>query len=210
VRGLLEDYGYLADGLYALWEATFERGWLDESLRLVRRALEAFGDGSRGGFYTAPPGHDLIVRQKEIIESATPAPGGVMALLLQKLAVLFDDPDMARTGVDALRHAHVYMDRAPQAVATWLSALDFYVSTPTEIAFTGPPDTDDARALAAVVRSRFLPNRVIAGGVAASDIALMRDKPAANSPIAYVCERYICKEPATDSEQLTRQLDGAA
>ncbi|MEX2539949.1 MAG: thioredoxin domain-containing protein [Actinomycetota bacterium] len=200
VRGLLEDYAFLADGLIALWEATFHERWITAARTLSETALERFGDPNQGGFYTAPPTHDLIVRQKEIVESATPAPGAVLALVLQKLAVMYDAPDLAKSAVDALRLAHPYMERAAQAVPSWLSALDFYVSTPKEIAFTGPLDD----ALLSVVTSRFLPNRVMAAGN--GEIALMRDKPATTAATAYVCERYACQAPTSDPQELAKQL----
>jgi uncharacterized protein len=205
IAGFLEDYSYLADGLLALWEATFEVRWLEEATRLARKATDLFADERDGGFYTAVADNDLIVRQKEVIESATPSPGGVLALVLQRLAHLYDDSALAKPAVDALRLAHVYMQRAAQAVPTWLSALDFYLSTPKEIAFTGPLET----SLLDVVNHRFLPNRVMAASTNgdASDIALLKDKPSTDTPVAYVCEHFICKAPTSDPHELARQLD---
>ena len=43
------------------------------------------------------------------------------------------------------------MDRAPQAVPSWLPALDFYVSTPKELAFTGDLSSKLGRELTSVV-----------------------------------------------------------
>jgi uncharacterized protein YyaL (SSP411 family) len=101
------------------------------------------------------------------------------------------------------------MERAPQAVATWLSALHWYLSTPKEIAFTGPLDSDAGRALVGVVTERFLPNRVMAGrsnGIDPLDVALLRDKPATDKPTAYVCEHYVCKRPTSDPGELADLL----
>jgi uncharacterized protein YyaL (SSP411 family) len=162
--------------------------------------LELFGDPS-GGFFTNRADTDVIVRAKEIVESATPAPGAVLALVLQRLAVLFDDDALRKPAVGALRLAHVYMDRAPMAVPTWLCALDFYLATPKEIAFTGPRD----RALLHVVYERFLPNRVVAGGEA-DGIALLADKPSTDEARAFVCEHFVCKAPTSDPDELARQL----
>ena len=201
IDGFLEDHAYLADGLLALYEATFERRWLDEAARLAREAVELFADPA-GGFYIGTSA--LVVRQKEVVESATPSPGGVLALVLQRLAHLFDDNALAKPGVDALRLAHLYMQRAAQAVPTWLSALDFYVSTPKEIAFTGPLDD----ALLEAVNTRFLPNRVMAANTdgASNGIALLADKPVTDAATAYVCERFVCQAPTSDPDELSRQL----
>jgi hypothetical protein len=204
IAGFLEDYAYLADGLLALWEATFERRYLDEAVALAERATELFADDAGGFFTTASDAEQLIVRQKEIVESATPAPGATLSLVLQRLALMLDRPELAKTAVHALRIAHLYVQRAPQAVATWLCSLDFYVSKPKEIAFTGPLDP----SLLGVVNERYLPNRVMAASADGSQdaIALLRDKPQTDQAVAYVCERFVCQAPTSDPAELARQL----
>jgi hypothetical protein len=208
IPGFCEDYAFLADGLLALWEATFEPRWLEEAIRLVRQAVELFADPSGAFFTTGSDQQQLVVRQKEIVESATPAPGGVLALVLQRIAHLLDDRELAKPAIDALRVARLYMERAAQAVPTWLCALDFYVSTPKEIAFTGPLE----RQLVNVVHSRFIPNRALAGrtdGAAPilDHVALLRDKPVTDVPTAYVCEKFVCGAPTSDPDELAKQLD---
>ncbi|HVE91881.1 MAG TPA: thioredoxin domain-containing protein [Actinomycetota bacterium] len=213
IPGLLEDYAYMADGLLALWEATFEPRWLHESQRLAREAIDLFADPRGGGFYAAAEGDDaLVIRQKDVSESATPSPGAVLSLVLQRLAVLFDEPDLARPAVDALRVARIYMDRAPQAAATWLAALDFYLSTPKEVVLTGDLRSDAGRELARQVWTTYLPNAVIAGRPAVSPdhpilqkVALLKDRET-QAPTAFVCERYVCKLPTSDPQELARQL----
>ncbi len=209
IPGFAEDYAFFIDGLLVLWETTFDPRWLEHAVRLAKLAVEDFADPA-GGFFTASGQHDqLVVRQKEIVESATPAPGGVLALVLQRIAYLFDDKELAKPAIDSMRVARLYMEKAAQAVPTWLSALDFYVSTPREIAFTGPPNEE----LAQVVRSRFLPNRVLAARINNGDhpivesIALLRDKPATTTPTAYVCEKFVCQAPTSDPKELAAQLE---
>jgi uncharacterized protein YyaL (SSP411 family) len=213
IAGFAEDYAFLADGLLALWEATFEPRWLEEAIALARQAVELFGDPSGGFFTTASDQQQLVVRQKEIIESATPSPGGVLALVLQRIAHLLDDRELAKPAVDAVRVARMYMERAAQAVPTWLCALDFYVSTPKEIAFTGALDTQEGVALRDVVTSRFLPNRSLAGRTpdgappVIEQLPLLQDKPVTDKPTAYVCERFVCQAPTSDPQELAAQLE---
>ncbi|MEX2393316.1 MAG: thioredoxin domain-containing protein [Actinomycetota bacterium] len=200
IAGLLEDYAFMADGLLALWEATFEKRWLDLAISYARTAVELFNDPRDGGFYTTT--ENLVVRHKEVVESATPAPGAVLALVLQRIAHLTDERETAKPAVDALRVARIYMERAAQAVPTWLSALDFYLATPKEIAFTGPLDDELLRT----VHTRFLPNRVMAAGEV-DGLPLLNDKPATEASVAYVCERFVCKQPTSDPQELAAQLD---
>jgi hypothetical protein len=208
IMGFSEDYAFLADGLLALWEATFEPRWLAEAIELSRAAVELFADEAGGFFTTASDAEKLVIRQKEIVESATPAPGGVLSGVLQRLAHLLDDRELAKPAIDALRVARVYMERAAQAVPSWLSALDFYVSTPKEVAFTGPL----SKELLDVVSSRFLPNLLTAARTdgdhpVLAQIALLTDKPQTEVPTAYVCERFVCQAPTSDASELASQLD---
>jgi hypothetical protein len=209
VPGLLEDYAYLADGLLELWQATFETRWLDECRRLASDALGLFADTSSAGFFTTGADHErLIVRRKEIVESATPSPGAVLALVLQRLAVLLGRRDQAAAALSALRLARPFMERAPQACATWLQALDFSLSTPTEVALAGDLASPEGHALVAAVTRRYLPNRVLAGGPGpAADIPLLRDRqPLDGRPAAYVCRNSVCELPTADPGELARLL----
>src|SRR5581483_7436926 len=44
LNGYLEDYVFLADGLFALYEADFDARWFSEARRLVDRAIALFAD----------------------------------------------------------------------------------------------------------------------------------------------------------------------
>jgi uncharacterized protein YyaL (SSP411 family) len=207
VLGMLEDYAYLTDGLLSLWEATFESQWLDECARLCREMLELFSDESGAGLFSTGRDHEqLIVRQKEVVESATPSPMAVAALTLQRLGALTGNQDYATEGGNILRLAHHYMERAPRAVPSYLSALDFWLSTPKEIVISAR-DAPASTELFDTVWQTYLPNRVVAASPPGLDSPLMEGKsPIDGRPTAYVCERYVCKAPTTDADELMAQL----
>lgn len=208
VTGMLEDYAYLSDGLLSLWESTFEIEWLEACRKLAEAMLSRFWDETEDGMFTTASDHEqLILRQKEVAESATPSPNAIASLVLQRLAVLTGDENYARRGRDALRVARLYMERAPQATASSLSALDFYLSTPKEIVIAGDLQSAEARSLLDVVWSRYLPNRVMASAAPGLETLLTQGKePLNGSPAAYVCENYTCKAPTSDPAELAAQL----
>jgi uncharacterized protein YyaL (SSP411 family) len=63
------------------------------------------------------------------------------------------------------------------------------------------------------VRTTFAPNLLLTGGPAGqTDNAtpLLDDREAlGGQPTAYLCERYVCQAPTTDSAELRRQLQVA-
>ncbi|MEA2534823.1 MAG: uncharacterized protein QOJ93_2634, partial [Actinomycetota bacterium] len=211
VLGMLEDYAYLADGLFALWEATFEPRWIEASQELAGQMVDLFWDEQGGGFFTTGADHEaLLVRQKELVESVTPSPNGVAALLLQKLAIITGDETQADRARQILRLARTLMERAPQAAPSFLSALDFHLGRPKEVVIVSGADAagGDAEPLLRTVWDRFLPNRVLAGAPPGIHSPLLEGKlPRGGVPTAFVCEGYACRAPTTDPKELARLLD---
>jgi uncharacterized protein YyaL (SSP411 family) len=57
-----------------------------------------------------------------------------------------------------------------------------------------------------VVRGEFRPHLVVAGG-RADGVPLLQDRPLVDGrAAAYVCERFACKAPVTEPEELERLL----
>ncbi|HEY2668335.1 MAG TPA: thioredoxin domain-containing protein [Actinomycetota bacterium] len=208
--GLAEDYVYLAEGLLALWEATFDPAWAEAAQRLAGKLLEDFWDPERGGlFSTAHEGEQLVVRRKDLPDSITPSPNGVASLLLQRLGVLGGDDELTRRGVEILEMAEPLMQAAPQESGTLFAALDFHLSGPKEIAVIGDPVAAGTAALLAEVWSRYVPNRVLAGGGATPGLLspLLAGRTEVNGlPTGFVCEHGTCKRPVNDPAEFARQL----
>jgi uncharacterized protein YyaL (SSP411 family) len=211
VLGMLEDYAYLADGLFALWEATFEPRWIEAAEELVRQMVDLFWDEDGGGFFTTGTDHEaLLVRQKELVESVTPGPNGVAALVLQKMAIITGDEAQADRARQVLRLARTLMERAPQAAPSFLAALDFHLGRPKEVVIVAGADGPgaDAEPLLRTVWDRFLPNRVLAGAPPGIPSPLLEGKLARGGvATAFVCEGYACRAPTTDPKELARLLD---
>ena len=213
LNAYLEDYAMLAGGLIALYEATFDRRWLDEASDLARQMLELFWDEREAKFYDTGTDHEtLIVRPRDITDNAMPAGGSSATDVLLRLSVLTDEPSYSRTAASALRSVQPYMARVPEGFGNWLGALDFHLSSPHEIAVVGSLDDEDTRSLLDAVHRRYLPNRVLAGfdpagGVSISDMPLLEDKVMQGGrPTAYVCHSYVCQRPVSNAGELAEQL----
>jgi uncharacterized protein len=208
-----DDYGMFAAACLSLYETTFDTRWAEEARRLGDELLRIFHDRDRGGFFqTGSDAESLVVRPKELYDGAVPSGNSVAAEILQRLALLTAESDYERAGISALRLVRRAMAASPTGFGHALSALDLYLSTPQEVAIVGSPEAAETRELVREVWSRYLPNSVLAVGDpknadAARVVPLLADRPALNGkPAAYVCERFVCRQPVTEPGVLGAQL----
>ncbi|MDQ4149960.1 MAG: thioredoxin domain-containing protein [Actinomycetota bacterium] len=206
VPAMLEDYAYLADGLFTLWEVTFEPQWIEACSDLVDEMLALFWDDEGGGLFTTPGDQDhLIPRRKEYFDPFTPSATGVAALVLMKVAVLSGDEGYRKAGATILHAANAEIQGMFLDAASVLSAIDFYLTTPAAIIILGDETDSRTRALRREVWSRFLPNKVVAGAPPGVDCALLEGKkPVNGEPTAYVSHGALCHPPVNDPEELGR------
>jgi uncharacterized protein YyaL (SSP411 family) len=196
----LDDYANVAFGLMELHVATGELRWLLEANRLARLAVERFGDGERGGFYLSPADGDARVpRTKELQDTPIPSGNSMLAWVLLRLSRIFGDDELERHAVSVFRLVEPMLRRAPGALAWALCGVDLWFSSPREIAIVGPVSSPVARA----ALQPFQPNAVVAVGPS-DDVPLLEGKDLVDGkPAVYVCERFVCKRPVTDPEELS-------
>jgi uncharacterized protein YyaL (SSP411 family) len=145
------------------------------------------------------------------MDSPVPSANSVLALELQRLALIFQDQkyeDAALGGAPTMRNA---MRQAPTAFAHLLAAVDFYTSDAPEIVIIGPQHDPGTSSLLQVARGRFRPNKVLVLTQESSglerDVPLVQDRPMKNGKsTAYVCRHGACQQPVDSAEDLLAQL----
>ncbi len=209
VSGYLEDYACLVDALLSLYEVTFSVRWLDEAVRLAGVLVEEFRDPARGDFYLTSRHHEtLIHRPKDYYDNATPSGNSVAAFALLRLAELTGENRWVEPARTVLSVMATVMARNPSAFSNYLSALDFLLSGPREIAILGDPSDARTRGLLRQVYKRYLPNKVVVCGTGDTLDLLKGRTQIDNLPTAYVCRNRVCKLPVTSPEELGAQLAG--
>jgi uncharacterized protein YyaL (SSP411 family) len=214
----LEDYAFYADGLLALYEATFDPRWLAAAQGLAATITAQFADEAGGGFFDTSADHEaLLTRPKDLYDNATPAGSSVATEVLLRLAALTGDGDdrtRAERFLSALTGA---MAQHPGAFGRLLCALDFAVGPVKEVALVGAVADPATRELLAVVHQPYRPNLVVAlaaptvGAGGTPPVPLLEGRTAVEGqPTAYVCEHFACRLPVTDAAALRAQLDERA
>jgi uncharacterized protein YyaL (SSP411 family) len=208
--GTLEDYTHLADGLLALYQATFEERWFVAARDLADQALSHFADASGGFFDTADDHEELITRPKGLQDNAIPSGGAMAAEVLLRLAAFTGEGTYRTAAEAAIAGVTAYARRYPTAFAQWLNALAFATGDAIEIAIAGDPGSPDAQALLSVVREGYRPLSVLAAGSAQS-VPLLDDRPMRDGrATAYVCRDFACRAPVTEPADLAAQLTSGA
>ena len=213
-QGVLEDYADLADGLLALYEATFDERWFATARALADAILDRFADPAGGFFDTATDHERLVTRPKDIQDNATPSGGAMATTVLLRLAALTGESRYREAAERALATTTPYTVRYPTAFAQWLQATDFALAPVAEVAIVGDLDDPATRELLQVAAGGYAPNRVVAasplsGGPSAIPLLAERTR-LQGRPTAYVCRQLACRLPVTDPDALRDQLDDVA
>jgi uncharacterized protein YyaL (SSP411 family) len=164
--------------------------------------ITEFWDEESGGFFFTSSDHEeLIVRNKDFYDNATPSGNSAAADVLLRLAKFFGDEKYERFGSTVLRLASPQVRRHPQGFGRALSAMEFQLSKVKEVVVVG----DKGNELEREVLEGYLPDAVvaIAPDAGEKDLPLLTDRPMIDgAPTAYVCESFVCQRPVTDVEQL--------
>jgi uncharacterized protein YyaL (SSP411 family) len=222
----LEDHAYLADGLLALYQATFDVRWLEEARALADEMLARFWDEENGGFFDTASDHadqTLIIRPKSITDNAIPSGNAVATGVLLDLAIL--DGPSGGTGkretyygraVETLRLLGGAMARYPRAFGQALSGLDAYLATTQEIVIIDDPQNAATQALLETVHGRYVPNKVLVMAHPEQVDGLSQRIPLVTGrtridgvPTAYVFANFACQLPVTEPAALLRLLGAA-
>ena len=204
LNGYIEDYANVADGLIVLYQVSGETKYLTEAKRLADLMITEFWDDENGGFFFTSNDHEeLVVRNKDFYDNATPSGNSVAADVLLRLAKLLGDEKYERFSVTVLRLAATQLRRHPQGFGRALSALEFHLAATKEIVVIGPKGNDLERD----VLGRYLPNAVVVlssdAKADATTIPLLKDRGmVVEKATAYVCEDFVCQRPVTTVDEL--------
>jgi len=200
------DYAWLVDACTRLYELTAKAEWLGQAVEVGNALLRGFWDGdvdettidtTQGGLFTT--GHDaptVLVRVKDVFDSATPSANSVAMRAFSRLGALSEDVRFQKAADRLVDRARAIVSVQPTSVADMtLGVID--AALRTELVIPGPKGELLREAEAA-----FLPGLVIAHGEPLPT-ALFAGRQAGN---AYVCRQGTCSLPLTSKEDLTKEL----
>ena len=195
IDGFLDDYAFFAQGLIDLFEATFEKPWLDLARRLTSTMIDRFEDRDHGAFFNTPEASDLLLRIKEDYDGAEPAANSVAVSNLLRLAHYDQDARLKDTAARTLAAFSSRLNNAGMTLPQMASSFMMSLAPESQIAISGT----QAEAFLRALHAHFRPY----------DAVLLNDTrfPTVNGQTtAYVCENFTCQAPTTDLEQFRELL----
>ena len=195
---LAADHATLIDGFTRLAELSGQARWIDSARELVDVLLDHFWDVDRGGLFTTPDdGEQLVARQKELLDNATPSANSTAAVALARLGALTGEARYTNHADQIIRLLARAIPQSPSAFSHALAAIATRLAGTTEIVITG-----DRRDLVAEVRRHWLPDTVVAWGEP-YDSPLWNDRP---EGFAFVCRDHVCQLPVEKVTDLSAHL----
>jgi uncharacterized protein len=211
--GVLEDHAHLADGLLALYEATFDERWFTAARELADVILERFADPDSGFHDTADDAEALIARPRGLQDNALPSGGAMATHVLLRLAALTGEGRYRDAAEGALAPMGPLVSRHPTAFAKWLQASQLASGPIAEVAIVGDPSDAGTGALVQTALDGFRSRRVVAASQDPdrSAIPLLHGRASVRgAATAYVCQGFACLMPVTDPSALAEQLGSIA
>lgn len=215
IPAFLDDHALLIDALVSLYQATFDARWISFATELADVMLQRFWSAEEETFYDTAEGvEDLIVRPREMNDSATPSGTSAAATALLRLGALTGAPAYLHTAATVVASLAEMAQRFPQAFGEMLTAIDLYLDGMQEVAIVGASESVETRQLIDTMSSAYWPRAVTAyrdtsygDGISESEIPLLEGRdPVEGSPAAYVCRRFTCQRPVTSPDELRRSL----
>jgi uncharacterized protein len=195
---LAADHAALAEAFIMLAAATGKARWIDEAHSVANDLLDHFWDADNGGvFTTANDGEQLITRQKDLMDNATPGANSMAANALYRLAALTGERRYHEHANRILQLVGNVMPQAPSAFSHMLAAVEIAHTGLYEVVIVG-----DRPDLVSAFHATWHPNAVLAWGER-FDSPLWEGRADGN---AYVCQNFACQLPVTTVEDLLQQL----
>ena len=194
-----DDYAFLIAALIDVYSITFQEKWLAKAKNFSEFVVENFLDVEKRLFYfTAAEQKDIVVRRKDLYDSALPSGNSTMVHNLQKLGILLDKDTWRQLAKDMLVAMQASMERYPSSFARWATAMMNEVYPIKEIAVVGKRAFEKANDIHQI----FMPNQVIMATTSPTDkYPLLAGKPIQKETLIYVCQNYSCQLPVRSLEK---------
>ena len=215
IKGNLDDYAFLIYGLLELYESSFIPKYLKTALSLTNTLLEHFWDKRDGGFYFTPDfGEEILVRKKEIYDSAIPSGNSIQMLNLLRLSKITENEELKKTTIQSEKAFSEQISKTPYGYTQFMVALDFKFGPSYEVVIAGNKEAKDTKIILNSIRGHFIPNKTLVIRSPGEDHEMIKIIPSLefkemenNEATVYICSEGTCKSPTNDLNDISEILN---
>jgi uncharacterized protein YyaL (SSP411 family) len=193
----LDDYALVARAMIQLYQATFDKQWLESAKSIADFALENFDDETSSMFYyTQHNNEELVARKKEVWDNVIPSSNAVFAEVLFLLGEYYADAAYKETAIAMVNTITPKLGPTGPYYAYWASLVGLITHQPYEVAVVGDAAIVKSHAMLKV----YNPTAIYMGGTT-ENLPLLKNKLVKGRTIIYVCRQRICRSPETDVQK---------
>jgi len=206
IQGFLDDYAFTIEAFISLYEVNFDEKWIDHAKNLTGYCTDHFFDKDSGMFFFVSDKHmDVITKTIEVTDNVIPASNSSLARSLNKLGLLYENPEYLAISNQMLLNVIEKMARYPSAFSNWGILLLNRVYPFHSLVITGKKSVSFGKEL----KSQFRPNVILAGSESASSLPVFNHRYQEGETLIYVCTGSECMLPVktvSEAEMLLDQL----
>ncbi|XP_048343624.1 spermatogenesis-associated protein 20 isoform X2 [Sphaerodactylus townsendi] len=214
IHGFLEDYVFVIQGLFDLYEALLDPKWLEWAAQLQHKQDELFWDPKGFAYFsTEAADPSLLLRIKDDQDGAEPSPNSVAVTNLLRAASYTGYKEWAKKAGQILAAFSERLLKIPVVLPEMARATAACHLTLKQVVVCGDPSKEDTKELLHCVYSTYTPNRVLILADGDSTGFLYHHLPFLSSlekkggkATCYLCENFTCSLPVTSSQELRRVL----
>lgn len=202
ISGFLEDYAFLAEAFLKLYQVTFDVQWLINSKGLANYAIQHFYDTNNHFFaYTSNLEKSLYVKNYDVFDNVTPSSNAVMANVLYKLGLLFDEENFTSISKKMLHQMKTQINQSGPYTGKWASLLGFISNGDTTVAIVG----NDYLKINLQLQKEYFPH-VLFTGSKSENIPFLKGKYIEDETAIFICQNNTCSAPIYSSEEAIKLL----
>ena len=217
-HGFLDDYAFYITALLEMYNATFEKRFLERAECFCHETVQRFFDHENGGFYLCAADNDeLFINPKETYDGAMPSGNSVAAQVLYRLTQITGDVTWQKVLEKQLCYLAGAMDGYPSGHSYGLLTMMDVLYPAKELVCTlsSGSDTERRRKLAAQLANLAVTAEGLTVVVKTEEnaremerlIPYTKDYPVPDTgELFYLCVGHECMQPVPQLEQLIEKL----
>lgn len=203
IPAFLDDYALLIEALVTLYQANFNKKYLDWAEELSKICIRDFYDKKTAlFFYTSKTGEQLIAQKFEVNDNVIPASNSSLAKSLYQLGHILDQNEYIKASEQMLMQVRQKMFKSGPYFANWSVLAGWMAFSVKEVAIMG----NDAVKSTFNIQQNYFGNALFIGGNE-ENLKLLEGKKPKTGTRFYVCENKTCQHPTADLSEAIKLIE---